>query len=93
MKQTAIGFEHENGNVVYAFTRDFTLDELFETISKRTPHVSTIMNNSFSLEDYFSSEIYEKENTTWRVVFLLDGNTILRHVSKNGDLLYRVHGN
>jgi hypothetical protein len=94
MKQTAFGYEHENGSIVYTCVKEFTLDELFEHASKRNlPQISTIMNTSLSLEDYFSPEFFEKENTTWRLVFLLDGNTLFRHVSKDGDLLYRIYGN
>lgn len=87
MAQTAFGYEQEDGYVRYVLTRAYSLDELFEFMSKRhTPHkigVSFVVN---TLEEYFS---IEKENTIWRVVYLLDGTALCRHISTKGDILYR----
>jgi len=91
MNYTSFGYEHENGYIVYTFTKEYSLDELFEIItSRKLPETKNSMSKVLCIEDYFNDQLFEKENTKWRIVFLLDGNTILRNVSTNGNLLYRV---
>jgi len=87
---SAFGYEGEDGSVHYSCTRGYTLDELFTIMSTRKVPTSTpIHHKTLSLEDYFSEDLYIKENTIWRVLFLLDGTVLCRHVSKRGDILYR----
>ena len=87
---SAFGYEGEDGSVHYMCTRGHTLDELFIIMSTRkVPTLNSVHQKTLSIEDYFVEDLYGKENTIWRLLFLLDGTVLCRHVSKKGDILYR----
>ena len=90
MDQTAFGYEQEDGTIRYVLTKAYSLDELFEFILERKiAHYNPVSYVSRSIDEYFSQMLFDKENSIWRVIYLLDNTSLCRHISKKGTLMYR----
>jgi len=90
MNQSAFGYEQEDGRIHYALTKTYTFDELLDYMnSRKVPQPTNITYIAPSIEDYFCKTLVDKDNSNWRIVFLLDGTTLCRHSSKQGEIVYK----
>jgi hypothetical protein len=86
MEHSAFGYEQEDGKIHYVLTKAYTLDELYEYIKlRKVPQVTVVSYIASSLEDFFCQTLVTKDNSVWRTVFLLDGTSLCRHCSKQGE--------
>ena len=72
--QTAIGFETSNGQVYYCLVGDYVgimeAIEMFKTLDE-----DECDKTADSVHDFFyDANMYEEEDTVWRIVKMLDGN-------------------
>jgi hypothetical protein len=88
--QTTFGYEQDDGRVLYAITFPAMMfDEIRGYIIDRSiPSNTPITEEALTINDYFSKERDEDEDTVWRVLYRLDGTTLCRVWSMPGDIVY-----
>lgn len=88
--QTAFGYEQEDGTVLYVCIFPAKMfDEIIGYFSDRTmPIKSDLTDVAESVEDYFSQQRDNDEDTVWRVLYRSDGTTLCRVWSMPGDIVY-----
>jgi len=88
---TAFGYEQENGSIHYCLTNEDVLDMFMEDIyARRTPCSAAKHYIIKSLDEYFSEETFIKDDSVWRILYMLDGKTLCKRNDMVGELLYRV---
>ena len=83
---TAFGYEYLNGTIQYFVTTDYNLEEMYSLgylqaaakipLSYRVP--TREMVQSSNADDYFSEARNEEEDTAYRILYKLTGETIIR---------------
>ena len=88
--QTAFGYEQPDGTVKYAVTFSaIGIDECLQFIVKRASRYDAeLTETATSLEDYFIEQRFEEEDTSWRILYRLDGTTLCRSWGLKGDLVF-----
>jgi predicted nucleic acid-binding Zn ribbon protein len=88
--QTTFGYEQSDGTVKYGVTFPaLQFDEMRNEILRRVPVDNAPLTDiASSVEDYFSDERSNSEDTAWRVLYMLDGTTVCRSPLMPGDLVF-----
>jgi hypothetical protein len=74
--RTAFGYEKDNGKVAYVLCHELLFDEIYtKYLVNRSVPGAGISIEAPTIEMYFGNE---KEMTTWRILYKLDGNIICR---------------
>jgi hypothetical protein len=83
---TAFGYEYSDGTIQYFVTTDYNLEGIYSSgyleatakipLSYRVP--TREMVNCQNTDDYFSEARNEEEDTAYRVLYKLTGETIIR---------------
>jgi hypothetical protein len=89
--QTAFGYEQTNGTVLYACTFSAVMFEEIrdDVIHRRVRYNADLTEAAGSVEEYFSKELDDEEDTFWRVLYRLDGTTLCRNCLWRGDIIFR----
>jgi len=82
----AFGYENSDGTIQYFVTTDYSLEEMYSSgyldaktqipLTYRVPSREIV--NCSNAEDYFSEIRNENEDTGYRVLYKLNGETIIR---------------
>lgn len=82
----AIGFENPDGTVSYYLAGDYMLDnvlaEPFRFGTTRYECISKVQN-------YFSEDLFEEDDSKARVLYMLNGEIVIRHWGGNHEILIR----
>lgn len=83
---TAFGYENSDGTIQYFVTTDYNLEEMYSSgyleaatkipLSYRVPTREMVICPN--TDDYFSEARNEEEDTAYRVLYKLTGETIIR---------------
>jgi len=89
---TAFGYERNDGSVQYClYNASLHLDHYELCIADRDipiDHNATEWEYCDSLDQYFSNNIMDVEDTRWRILYRLDGTTECRLFSMPGKFIY-----
>jgi hypothetical protein len=78
---TAFGYEKENGTVAYIITRDSGIHYIKERKVPKYVSKQNICND----DSFFCSELSKAEKSEVRVLYKLDGSTIIKNFNSNLD--------
>ena len=77
----SFGYEQDNGNIHYIIINKISDANVQKYITlRKIPDNYSKVNIIFSIAEYFDTESYEKDNTTIRVLYMLDGTTDIRRI-------------
>jgi hypothetical protein len=86
---TTFGYEHEDGKIHYIITHHMTIDESQKyLILRKTPSHNNKIYIVNSVNDYFDNNIYTKDNSSLRIVYMLDGTIRCRRWNYSGEFLF-----
>ena len=86
---TTFGYEQDNGEVYYIQARSMTIDEAQEyLISRNAPGYNNQKIIIKSINDYFSYENFEKDDSNLRILYMLDGTIRLRRRDVIGEFVF-----
>ena len=83
---STIGYENTDGSVSYAYECDDQGPEYLIDYIKKEPLVTT--KYASSINEYFSDELSELEDSKWRLLCCLDG-TGIASCGDGGELIWR----
>jgi hypothetical protein len=89
---TVFGYEKDNGTVVYIITHGIGIEEIYESkyISDRIVPAHASKSHYCDIGCFFSDEYFENEDSGWRILYKLDGTTVLRRYGdKQYEFLFR----
>lgn len=72
---TAFGYEKENGTVAYIITHDCAIKYIKERNVPKYVSKQNICND----DSFFCSELSKAEKSIMRVLYKLDGSTVIKH--------------
>jgi hypothetical protein len=89
METSAFGYESPDGSVFYILSESLNFEDFIQYILKRgTPMSNNLKNKSSCLLEYFSDSLFTKDNSTWRVLYMLDGTVQCKKLGISGIFTY-----
>ena len=89
METTAFGYETPDGSVFYILSDFLMFEDIIQYILKRgTPMSNNLKNKSSCLLEYFSDSLFTKDNSIWRVLYMLDGTVQCKKLGISGIFTY-----
>jgi len=88
---TTFGYEHEDGKIHYIRTHYMSLDEIQSyLILRSTPTHSNKTNISHSISEYFNENSFNDDNSSLRILYMLDGTIKCRRWGYKGEFIFRL---
>lgn len=76
---TAFGYEKENGTVAYIVTHDYDIDYIKHRKVPKYVSKQNVCND----DSFFCSELSKTEKSEVRVLYKLDGTTVIKNFNHN----------
>ena len=88
--RVSFGYEQPDGSVKYGLTYSgYSFEEIQDYIQLRTVLYDVNLKlTAGSVEDYFLEYRSDEENTTWRILYQINGNTVCQTSKMNGFLVF-----
>jgi len=91
MGSTAFGYQLNNGTISYCVLNiPYSLEDLHAYIKNRTipSHIKTTRITN-TVDNYFSNDMFDTENTRWRILFMANGSVECCLFNLPGKFIYR----